>query len=63
MDIEILRTHLVHVFKNWKLLFKKLWKYVLVKKCVETRKILFKNWKLLFRNTHQTPPKNLNFQL
>ena len=28
---------------------------------MEIRKMLFKNGKLLLENTHQTPPKLLNF--
>ena len=36
------------------IVWKHLWKYVWVKKCMEIREMLFKNWKLLFENTNQT---------
>ena len=35
-------------------IWKHLWKYMWVKKCIKIRAMLFKNWKLLFENTNQT---------
>ena len=55
---------LVHVFENMCfIVWKYVWKYLLVKKCVEICVMLFKNENMCLNKSTKQPLKVLNFKI